>query len=121
MNARGRTARLINRDRMQNDLRNGSSTCGSMFAVVTERLLGDVRDAAKLSFGGAEVIYASRIVVMGRRRYSRFITASRGLLISCAMVAAMRPVAAIFSACNRDCSIRLRTEMSRKIFDAPIT
>ena len=32
----------------------------------------------------------------------------------------MRPVAAIFSACNRACSIRLRVEISRKILDAPI-
>ena len=58
---------------------------------------------------------------MGRIRYIRFTTASSGLLISCAMVAAMRPVAAIFSACNRDCSSRRRTEISRKILDAPIT
>jgi hypothetical protein len=35
------------------------------------------------------------------------------------MVAAMRPVAAIFSACSKDCSIRLRLETSRRILDAP--
>jgi hypothetical protein len=56
-----------------------------------------------------------------RARKIRFITDSRGLLISCAIVAAIRPVAASFSDWIRTCSIRLRSEMSRTILEAPIT
>ena len=47
-------------------------------------------------------------------RYKAFCTASRGLLISCAMEAASRPVAASFSESKRTCSRRRRSSSRRR-------
>lgn len=64
----------------------------------------------------AEARYArpSSPDIVGRIKYSRFIIASSGLLISCAIVAAIRPVAGSFSACKTDCSRRLAKAVPRQ-------
>ena len=49
-----------------------------------------------------------------RARYTVFITAASGLLISWAMLAAMRPTEASFSVCKNRASAVLRAVMSRR-------
>ena len=65
-------------------------------------------------------VSASRV---GERpiRYTRLVIASRGLLISCAMVAAMRPVLASFSVMRSASSDRFRSPISRNDRTTPST
>ena len=63
--------------------------------------------------------FSSRELFLSMRN-KRLVTASRGLLISCAIVPAKRPVAASFSVFRNASAARLRSLTSRAIVDAPV-
>jgi hypothetical protein len=113
-------ARRIDSDCVLSYFTQRRCNCRSMFAVVPERLLRDMGDASKFLFSGRKIVQSVFVGNLRTKQIQQIHDCFQRIINLVRNGRCHTSSAAIFSACSRGCSMRFRSEISRRILEAPI-